>query len=347
MIGANPLAADLDLAVERAEQVLRVLAGERLFLTGGTGFVGTWLMELLTWANHRLRLDTQLTVLTRDPDAFSLSRPHLGHDRHVEMVRGDVRDFKFPGGRFTAVIHGAASSDSAWNISHTSEAVETIVSGTRRTLEFAQSCKAQRFLLLSSGAVYGRQHADLALEEGHPGTPVIVGTADAAYGEAKRVAEILTLLAGGPGLDVVAARIFSVYGPYLPLTTHFAIGNFIRDALLGRPVTVRGDGSPVRTYIYGADLAVGLLSCLARGASEHAYNMGGVELTNLGQLARLVATQAQPPVAVRFLDEPVPSDWFVPDMARARGELGFVPSVTLEEGVRATIAWAKETHVVG
>lgn len=343
---AHPLAADLDAAVERAEHALRPLAGQRLFLTGGTGFVGSWLLELLAWANFRLRLDLRLTILTRKPEHFAQAMPHISAETNVEIVNGDIREFAYPSGTFAAVIHGAASSDNAWNTSHPSEAVETIVSGTLRTLRFAEESGARRLLFLSSGAVYGRQLGRLPVSEEHPGAPVIAGTADSAYGEAKRTAEVLALLYGERGLDVIRARIFSAYGPYLPLSTHFAIGNFIRDALLGRPVTVRGDGSPVRSYAYGADLAVGLLSCLTRGVPGHAYNIGGDEPTSLGELAQLVAALSNPPVPVRFLDEPVSSDWLVPDISRARDELGFTPCVTLEQGIAATMGWARKRHVV-
>lgn len=345
MIPDNPLAADLDAAVERGEPFLRHLSGERVFVTGGTGFVGAWLLELLTWANHRLDLDTRVTVLTRSPEAFAVSMPHIFHDIHVECARGDVREFAFPKGTYAATVHGAASSDNAWNLGHPSEAVDTIVSGTRRTLEFARQCGAHRFLLLSSGAVYGRQPADVAkLDEEHAGAPALVGTAEAAYGEAKRVAEVLAFLAVGDGLEVVAARIFSCYGPFLPLSAHFAIGNFIRDALLGRPVTVRGDGSPVRAYLYGADLAVGLLACLTRGEPGRAYNIGGDQAISLGALARLIAGLAEPAVTVRILGEPGLSDRFVPDTSRSRRVLGFRPAVSLEQGIKATIAWERETR---
>lgn len=346
MISDNPLAADLDAAVELGEPFLRPLSGERVFVTGGTGFVGAWLLELLTWANHRLGLDTRVTVLTRSPEAFASSMPHIYHDTHVECVRGDVREFEFPNGPYAAIVHGAASSDNAWNRANPSEAVDTIVSGTRRTLEFARQCGARRFLLLSSGAVYGRQPADLAkLDEEHAGAPALVGTAEAAYGESKRVAEVLALLAAADGVEVVAARIFSCYGPFLPLSTHFAIGNFIRDALLGQPITVRGDGSPVRAYLYGADLAVGLLACLTGGEPGAAYNIGGEEAISLGALARLIAALVEPPVTVRILGEPGPSDRFVPDASLAQRVLGFRPAVSLERGIKATIAWARETRV--
>ena len=96
------------------------------------------------------------------------------------------------------------------------------------------------------------------------------------------------------------ARVFSVYGPHQPLDSHFAIGNFIADALAGEPVTVRGDGSPVRSYLYGADLAGARFACLVRGAPAAAYNVGGSDPVRLGDLAALVASLASPPVEVQI-----------------------------------------------
>ena len=149
-------------------------------------------------------------------------------------------------------------------------------------------------------------------------------------------------LCGGPagGHAAAIARVFSVYGPYQPLHTHFAIGNFIADAVAGRPVTVRGDGSPVRSYLYGADLAVALLACLVRGTPGAAYNVGGTEPVRLGDLAALVASLASPPVEVQILGQPGTADRYVPDVRRIATEIGFVPAVPLAEGVRRTIAWA-------
>ena len=335
---------DLDTAIGRVERLLLPLRGERIFVTGGTGFVGTWLVAFLMRANRRRRMDLRVTLLTRDPVRFRTAAPDLFEDGFLDTVKGDVRDFEFPNGGYAAVIHGAGSSDNQWNTEQPGQAVATIVGGALRALEFARVCGAGRFLLLSSGAVYGRPAAKVLLREDLPTAPVIEGTAAAAYGEAKRVAEVSTLLAGQEGLHVVIARIFSVYGPLLPLASHFAMGNFILDAFMGRPVTVRGDGSPVRTYLYGSDLAAGLAACLTTGAPGTAYNIGGSLLISLGELARLVAEAAEPPVGVRILAEQGSSDWYAPDISRARDQLGFEPAVSLADGIRASIAWAKATH---
>jgi dTDP-glucose 4,6-dehydratase len=344
---AHPLHADLDAALERAEADLRVLSGGRMLVTGGTGFVGSWLLELVAWGVRRLGLDIGITALTRQPQVWAARMPHLAADSTITTLAGDVRSFDFPSGEFASMVLGAATSDNAWTTANPTQVVDTIVTGTIRALACADACGVSRLLLLSSGAVYGRQPPDLAaIPEDHPGAPPLQPTGEAAYAQAKRTAEVLVALAARPGRRAVAARIFNVYGPYLPLDSHFAIGNFLRDAVRGQAVTVRGDGSPVRSYLYGADLAVGLLACLARGASGDAYNVGGSEPIRLGELARLVASLASPPVEVRVLGEPGGDDRYVPDVRRIAADLGVEPAVSLAEGVLRSMVWVRR-HAEG
>lgn len=337
MILASPLGLDLDTALESAEDDLRALAGGRVFVTGGSGFVGSWLLELLAWGAARLDLDLHVVTLSRHPDAWAARMPHLARSPVISPIPGDARSFAFPDGEFAAVVLGAASSDNAWTTAHPAEVIDTIENGTRRGLAFADVSGASRVLLLSSGAVYGHQPPDLpAIAEDAPSTSLD----DDAYATAKKTAEALIAAWSVNGRAAVAARIFTVFGPYQPQDTHFAIGNFIADAVAGRPVTVRGDGSPVRTYLYGADLAVAMLACLVRGRPGSAYNVGGSEPIRLGDLAALVASLALPPVEVRVLGQPGPIDRYVPDVRRLTAQLRFAPATSLADGVRRTMAWA-------
>ena len=128
--------------------------GQRIFISGGTGFFGAWLLESLTYCNRELKLDLRATVLTRNPTAFAQKLPHLAGDASITLLHGDVCEFSFPQDDFEYVIHGAASTASA---APPIELMRTIVHGTERMLAFAKSHNVQRFLFISSGAVYGRQ----------------------------------------------------------------------------------------------------------------------------------------------------------------------------------------------
>ncbi|WP_169066978.1 NAD-dependent epimerase/dehydratase family protein [Candidatus Accumulibacter phosphatis] len=316
----HPLAADLDAIIDRAESLFLRLAGERLFVTGGTGFFGRWLLEALTRANDRLHLHLHITVLSRSPEAFSARAPALARHPALSWWRGDVRDFAWPPGSFPLVIHAATAASERLNRAHPREMFDIIVAGTRRILEFADDAGTHALLLTSSGAVYGRQPPDLAhVAENYCGAPDQLST-DSAYGEGKRAAEFL---AATSGLPVKIARGFSFVGPFLPLDAHFAAGNFIRDALAGGPIVVRGDGTTLRSYLYAGDLVVWLLKILLDAAKLRPYNVGSDQAIDIATVAFEVADTAGG-LSVEILHQPdgTPPARYVPDISRARAELG-------------------------
>src|SRR5471030_1016778 len=243
----NPLAHDLDHVLAQTHGLWERLRGARLFITGGTGFFGCWLLETFLWANDHLRLDASAIVLTRDGNAFEKKAPHLAQHHAVTLHHGDVRTCAFPDGTFSHVIHAATDAVPARDFRDRLLVFDTIVEGTRRMLECARRSGARRFLLTSSGAVYGRQPAELThLLEEYAGGPDPAAAGD-TYAEGKRAAEMLCALHADADLQPVIARCFAFVGPYLPLDAHFAVGNFIRDGLQGGPIRVTGDGPPRRS----------------------------------------------------------------------------------------------------
>ncbi len=167
-----------------------------------------------------------------------------------------------------------------------------------------------------------------------------------AYAEGKRFAEALTgIYARTYGFEAVVVRSFAVVGPYLPLDIHFAMGNFIRDGLRGGPITVGGDGTPRRSYLYGADLAVWLWTMLLRGASGRAYNMGSDVAVSIAELAHLIADCFDHSVEVQIKGTPALGqidEWYVPSIERAKNELGLKVEVGLRDGILRTIEWYRE-----
>jgi nucleoside-diphosphate-sugar epimerase len=338
------LEKDFNFILSHTAAMWEEMRNQAIFITGGTGFFGTWLLESFIFANRELNLNATATVLTRNPLAFKTKLPHLFEQSALNFYEGDIKNFTFPSGEFSHIIHAATDASAALNEHNPILMFDTIVEGTKRTLDFAVSCGARRFLLASSGAVYGRQPVEMThIKEEYSGSPKF-DEPKSAYAIGKSAAEhMCCLYAKQHGLDIKIARCFAFVGPYLPLDIHFAIGNFIRDGLNGGPIRVGGDGSPYRSYLYAADLMIWLWTILFRGEKLRPYNVGSDEALNISQLANMVANIFQPALSVEIAQVPnlsILPERYVPDIQRAQQELGLIPRVKLNQAIDATIRWA-------
>ena len=355
---------DIEHVLQHTADVWPLLAGRRLFITGGTGFFGCWLLETLLAANRELGLGIEATVLSRDPAAFARRMPGLATAPGIRWVKGSAIDFTpesvartlgvaVESLAFDAVIHLATEADNGRTLADPAAAVDVITGSTRRALEFASAVGARRFLFTSSGSVYGRQPPELGkISEDFTGSsdPAHLNAAYAISGQAKRAAENLCAAFWEErGIEVVVARCFTFAGLYLPLESKFAFGNFLADALAGRDLIVKGDGTPVRSYLYAADLTIWLWTLLACGAAGRAYNVGSEKPVSIRELAETVIRLLAPEGRVRVLQTPNPSapaERYVPDTRRAREELGLAERISLEEAILRTAAWARKAYAV-
>lgn len=333
---------DLEHVLHHTGTLWEEFRGRPVFLTGGAGFVGSWLLESLLHAADRHDLDTRVTVLTRNPGGFRDRAPHLAGHPAVRLLEGSTSDFVFPEGEFPFVIHAAVESALTPDAARPLGMFDADLAGTRRVLEFAREHGTRRFLFTSSGAVYGRQPQDMThVPEDYPGAPA-TDDSTSIYGQAKRASEfVCTMYGRAYGFDAMIARLFAFVGPLLPLNAHYAVGNFVGDALRGGPIRIAGDGTPRRSYLYAADLAVWLWTILLRGKAAFAYNVGSPHDLSIEQLARTVAQVAAPDITVEIAERAVPGApplRYVPCTIRAEKELGLRSVISLEDGVRRTLA---------
>ncbi len=338
-------AEDLDHVLAETAGLWDALRGSRLFITGGTGFFGCWLLESLLRADTRHGLGVEAVVLTRSPEGFRQKASHLAGHPSVRLHRGDIRDFDYPTGDFSHVIHAATEASAKLNAESPRVMFDTVVEGTRRALDFARRSGAERFLLTSSGAVYGQQPSEMThVAEDYHGAPDPTDPRS-AYGEGKRAAEHLATLAYHEhGLGSVIARCFAFVGPHLPLDLHFAVGNFIRDGLAGGPIRVGGDGTPHRSYQYSADLVVWLWTILLRGVPCRPYNVGSEESLSIAEIARKVAGFFETEWIVARPSTPdAPALRYVPSTARARTELGLRCPIDFDHALARTVRWHRRT----
>lgn len=331
---------------EKANDCLLALADSRIFITGGTGFFGRWLLESLAFAVTHLGLNTEVLVLTRNPDNFLESAPGLKNAGWLHWQQGDVRDFTFPAGEFTHVLHAATEASASLNRDNPVLMLDTITEGTRRVLDMAKQANVKHFLFVSSGAVYGKQPADCThVEESYRGGADPLQPSS-AYAIGKLYAEHLCMLyAKQYQLPVKIARCFAFVGPHLPLTTHFAIGNFIANVLAKEPIRILGDGSPCRSYLYAADLVAWLWTILCFGQNDRAYNVGSEESVSIAELAKVVSEQITPSLEMTVAKQRNPQEAlerYVPSTKRAREELKLETWVSLSEAIQRTIVWNEQ-----
>ncbi len=340
----NSLATDLNHILYQMGDLWEELRDQRIFITGGTGFFGCWLLESFAWANERLNLGASALVLTRNPETFRQKAPHLTSNPAIQFHTGDTRTFDFPKGDFSYIIHGATQASAKLNQEDPLLMFDTVVEGTRHTLDFARVAQVKNFLLTSSGAVYGRQPSEMThISEEYLGSPDLT-KANAAYGEGKRAAEMLcSLYAQQYGINTKIARCFAFAGPYLPLDTHFAIGNFILNGLKGQPILIKGDGTPFRSYLYAADLVIWLWTILLKGKPCHPYNVGSDEDLTIAELGQVVASIFNPRVEVIIAKKAIPEqpiERYVPSVERAFKELQLKPLISLKEAIMKTAEFA-------
>lgn len=324
---------------------LNRLQGKRVLITGGTGFIGTWLLETISWLNNNCSHPCKVYVPTRSPEAFARKAPHLASNPEIVLLPGDIADFKYPDDECNFIIHAAAPGEPRALIHDSLGVAETIVRGTRRVLELATQKNIEGFLFVSSGAVYGVQPPDLdRIPEDYLGAPDVTNIRS-AYGEAKRYAEMLcTLYHKRHGLPIHIARPFTFIGPYQDLNAGFAITDFIRDGLRGGPLTIQGDGTTVRSYCYAADMTAMLWKILFQSSVGRVYNVGSDESISILELAKKVISFLDTSVEVIVMSKQNMKSSparYVPDINRGRSELSMDICTDIDKAIKRTLSWMK------
>ena len=327
-----------------------VLQGARIFITGGTGFFGTWILSALLHADRALDLQIRVTVLSRNPEAFAIRHPELANSPSVKFLRGDVTGGPIPVGSCDFVMHLATTAASeTFHGEDQLKKLETLYFGTKNVLDFAVDSGAKRVLFTSSGVVYGPiDQFPEGVPETYLGGPNLSRT-DSALGEGKRVAEYLCAYYGEKyGLNYAIARCFSFVGPLLPLDLHYAIGNFIFNAIHHQDIQIRGDGTPMRSYMYIADAMAWLLRLLLSDKAGEAYNIGASKSIAVTDLAYKVQELLAPTSQVRIMGatEQLQGNFqrsvYHPCVQRSKEALNVHEWTPLESAIKRTAAYYRQ-----
>ena len=330
----NPLVTDLKHILNHTTNLWEELREKKIFLTGGTGFFGCWFLESFHYINEILRLNASVTVLTRSVDNITRKVPHLVPGYSITFIEGDIHSFKFPTEKYDFIIHAATESDRSLN---PTSILSGIINGTTRMLDFATVTSCKKFLFTSSGAVYGKQYGKNVriLEE----TPSLIDaeTKNAAYAEGKRASEILCCLyAKEFGFESKIARCFAFVGPYLPLDSDYAIGNFILNRIKSETITIKGNGTPLRSYLYASDLMIWLWTILFKGKNCASYNVGSDKSVSIRELGALIGEMSMPMLDQQILSKDSHAgepENYVPNVDKIRRELGVSENISLNEAI--------------
>jgi nucleoside-diphosphate-sugar epimerase len=341
----------LDEIITRSQNAIAKLNGRIILITGATGFIGVWLLSVLARATELNILKVQVICVSRDPNRFIKQFPALEKSLKIEWMEGDVRQVAKPSISPNFVVHGATTTAHETYLGQANvEKFSVIFDGTRKILENSFSTSLESFLYLSSGAVYASQENGFTapVPEGIPASIDPFAT-QYTLGHSKASAECLLGFYQElhPMVNYKIARIFSVLGPGLPMSIHYAVGNFIRDSLLGGPIIIKSYGSAVRSYLYITDTLVWLLNSLVIGPSNFAFHIGSSEKVTISQLAQKIANHTGSEVIHEYEDQNSKSPaslFYVPDNIRTKALLKVDEWTSLDESLVRTIDYVKSTY---
>ena len=319
------------------------LKSRHIFITGGTGILGKWLLELINRLNQDDNYGIRVTVLSRNPRAFITRYPRLGALPWLTLVEGDIRHLSELPHDVSHIIHAAALTDRRLFASQPGNVADVNAFGTLRLLRAANLLEdVRKFVLLSSGLVYGAQPWNVARIDEKFAGPLRSNDVNSVYAESKRFAETIAQCAvSETKLPVVTLRPFAFVGPYQSLKLPWAVTDFIRDSLAGGPIRIMGDGTTVRSIMYASDFAHWVLAATAAGKPRETYNIGSPEPISLISLAESITSHfnPSPPIHTGIGQIGHDRNRLVPDVSLAMKDLGVKVTVPISEAIRRSVEW--------
>jgi UDP-glucuronate decarboxylase len=344
------LRSDITEIVSRLGDGAKAFAGKTVLLTGGRGFLGRYFMEVFAALNAEI-LEEPVRLVALDN---MITAGELGADvpesEHVEFIKHDViKPFDFDG-PLDYVIHAAGIASPYYYRAYPLETLEVAISGTRNMLELAES-KGARFTFFSSSEIYGDPDPKhVPMSESYRGNVSCQGPR-ACYDESKRVGETLCyIFHTKDGTETNTIRPFNVFGPGMQETDYRVLPNFASRIKAGLPLNVYGSGDQTRTFCYITDAIVGFLLVVLKGVPGEAYNIGNlkpeISMIDLVDIIKGVSAKEITHNLIEYpdsypTDEPMRRS---PDIRKARLQLGFYPSVELEDGLKRFFDWTDQTY---
>jgi len=319
------------------------LKNNTVLVTGGTGFVGKWISEMISYINENESYNINLYLLGRDISNFRNQVPHLAEKKFIKLIEQDVRYIHSIPDEVNFIIHAAGTPDSRFHVSEPLKTIETIYKGTQSLLDAATRLSSlKKIICLSSHQVYGKNESRQRMTENFLGilSPI---SANNCYEESKRISETLcSYYRNYLKLPILILRPFAFLGPYQSLEKPWAINSFIRDSILGGPIRILGNGLTERSYLYAGDMAYWILKSLVAGNIGEVYNLGSNKPISLNDLAFKIQGQFQTNIEIisksakEIYDS---SSFIVPDTEKTTTELGVKENFNVDYSIERTIKW--------
>lgn len=333
--------ADLERVCSYYEAFCGNLESASILISGATGFVGSWLLESLVSLDREFELNISLTGISRDREkAQEMFREYASSN--LRFIEADVSKSFEAEGDFSHFFHAATPTTTTTRAGHLSNVYDSSVLGARNLVELAaRQGNTPVFVHTSSGAVYGEQ--PISLERFPLDWPRQVTTRSDnvknEYARAKIDTELVIESATSDGvIKGINARLFAFMGPRIPLTEHYAIGNFVYSGTHEDSIKIAGDGQSVRSYQYASDMASQLIYLLSMGTAGN-YHVGSADGRKILDWANMVGLECGKPVEILGTDTSAATR-YVPE-ADLRLPDGLGESISKSEHLARWIAWLR------
>ncbi|AOO65983.1 NAD-dependent epimerase/dehydratase family protein [Sulfurospirillum halorespirans] len=322
---------------------LEKLKNKEILITGGSGFIGTWLTQLLIFLNDTYNFNITLYLIARH--ITSNLEVLVNNRKDIIFIKNDIRNVREFSKDIAYIIHAASSPDNRIYMSNPIESMNIITDGTKNSMENALLLeKLEKIVHLGSGQVYGSLDSHNITENDFG--KLNCNSISTIYPEAKRYAETLTnAYRSLYKLPIVQVRPFSFIGPYMSLNKPWAVNSFIRDALKTKNIRILGNGKPVRSYMYPTDMALWILNMLIHGKSGAAYNLGSDMGISLEEVAVKIKNIIGSSLSIEILNMNDHCSEFVPNINYVKQDLGLEIRVDIDDALNKSIKWFEKNLV--